>query len=235
MHAPSDVFLRRVAGSPSDVLPLPCRKDTFIRGADPAMCLPGVLARYMQLRHRILPVPLHPHNTLAEFEEWARQPLFQTQISHHARARRPGCPTTPFQQSKSETTRTAKHIAQLYSMVGIQRTEGFVTRRLRQGGGNAALQLGLPGDLVAKRMGHNAGDVHVRNYTAMNTDPAPAMAAMAGHTGRHIRLGRTALTAREGVFRPLYDAVSCLPRRAGERLDALLASGHRLENSYRQM
>ena len=138
-------------------------------------------------------------------------------------------------ETDGDVRRTATHLANLHRTAGIQKTPGFLTRRLRQGGGNAALQLDLPGDLVAKRMGHNSGDVHDRNYTGMMTDPVPAMAAIAGHAGRHIQLGRTAISARQGVFKPLYDAVSSFPEGAPERLHGWLASGHRLANSFREM
>ena len=88
---------------------------------------------------------------------------------------------------------------------------------------------------MAKRMGHNSSDVHVKNYTAMMTDPVQAMAAIAGHAGRHVQLGRTAISAREGHFKPLYDKVSCLPDGARERLHNWLAPGHSQANSFREM
>ena len=200
------------------------------------MCLPGVLARYMHLRHRIIPIPLGPGNTFAQFEEWAREPLLQTQISKQAAAQNPGARfTIPYAPTECEEQRMHRHLKSLFETAGIKETPGFRTRRFRQGGGNAALQRKLPGDLVAKRMGHNSGDVHVRNYTAMMTDPPPDMAAMAGHAGRHVQLGRTAISAREGRFRPLYDAVSGFPDGATERFHSWLPPDHSQANSFREM
>ena len=200
------------------------------------MCLPGVLARYMQLRHRIIPIPLEPGNTFAQFEKWAREPLLQTQISKQAAAQNPGARfTIPYAKTVPEEPRMGRHLYRLYDTAGIPKTFGFRNRRLRQGGGNAALQLGVAGDLVAKRMGHNSGDVHVRNYANMMTDPPPDMAAIAGHAGRHVQLGRTAISAREGRYRPLYDAVSGFPDGATERLHSWLPPDHSQASSFREM
>ena len=218
------------------------RADTFIRGRDPEVCLPGVLARYMRLRHLLLPMPLGPDDTLERFAAWALQPLFQTQISAqahaqaHARTGSSGPPgTVPFMGTDKDVSRAATHLKNLYSAAGIEKTPGFCARRLRQGGTNAAMQRDLPPKVVAKRMGHNSGDVHVENYTGMFTESPFVLARTAGHAGDHIRLGRTAVSARRGPLRPLYDAVSGLPEGAGERLRGWLAFGHPLAPSLRQM
>ena len=206
------------------------------------MCLPGVLARYMRLRHLLLPVPLGPDDTLERFGAWAGEPLFQTQISAqahaqaHARTGSSGPPGTfPFMGTDKDVSRAATHLKNIYTATGIEKTPGFCARRLRQGEANATMQRDLPAELVAKRMGHNSGDVHVKNYTGMFTEPAFVLARTAGHAGDHIQLSRTAVSARQGPFKPLYDAVSSLPEGAGERLRGWLAAGHPLALSLGQM
>ena len=201
------------------------------------MCLPGALARYMQLRQFTKPVPLGPEDTLARFKAWALEPLFQTHISTQAKVQ--DTAYRPFMETDNDVQRTARHLEKLYKTAGIKNTPYFLTRRLRQGGANAALLQGLPSELVSKRMGHNSNDKHVKNYTGQITDPVPAMAAVAGHAGRHIQLGRTAVSARRSeLFRPLYDAVSNFPDGAGERLHGWLASLEKpepLANAFKQM
>ena len=148
-----------------------------MRGASPVICLPGVLARYMFLRNKAAPIPLRETDSLQAFEHWADQPLFLGQPSKVAvsalsrQGVRSDIITAPLMSTDSSFDRTSNHLSTLFKLAGISGTPGFHLRRLRQGGAAAALHNGLPHELIAQRLGHNSGKVHVKNYTAMMTDP----------------------------------------------------------------
>lgn len=178
----------------------------------------------MFLRNKAAPIPLRETDNMQAFEQWVDQPLFLGQPSKVAvcALKRQGVwsdiITKPLMSTDSNFDKTNNHLSTLFKLASISRTPGFHLRRLNQGGAAAALHNGLLHELVAQRMGHNSGETHVRNYTAMMTDLVLAMMTMAGHYDSHLQLRRTAVSARDERFNRLYDVVNRVPDSAGDRL-----------------
>ena len=97
-----------------------------------------------------------------------------------------------------------KMVSSFLKVAGVTETEGFVTRRFRQGEQSQDAEGSMGAEALGKQMGH-ATTAHDRNYLKQLPNIMRDMAAAAGHSTQKILLGGSKISARSSKqFQDLF-------------------------------